>query len=296
MWGETKMVEQRFFPAQLPHERVYLVLRKHWFTYLTFWFLAIVMLIPAVWGLYFWSQHSSEYLQIVNDVVIMGGTVYLLGLLGLMLFSFVDFYLDVYIITDKRIVAIAQNGLFKRTVSELNLRQIQDIKSDVNGFWATLLHFGNIRIETAGELPNFDFINIGHPYETSKIILDLHEKYIEALQDDSSVSPSPKFTAKKFKDETGAETDEDEEDINFSSEKIEEKAESKEPKLNPIPPKSPVVSVPADKKPIETPPYESFEVERCRKILDGIDEIKKSTVPEEGELKEGQSVELHHKK
>lgn len=104
-------------------------------------------------------------------------------ILALLMYGFVDFYLDVYIITDRRIVDIAQNGLFKREIAELNLRQIQDVNATVNGFASTLLHFGDVQIQTAAEMPNFIFRSIPHPYEVSKKILDLHEAYLQQLEE-----------------------------------------------------------------------------------------------------------------
>jgi anion-transporting ArsA/GET3 family ATPase len=68
------------------------------------------------------------------------------------------------------------------------LLQIQDVNAEVDGFMATLLHFGNVHIQTAGEQPNFVFESVPHPYEVSKKILDLHEVYLARKERESEDS------------------------------------------------------------------------------------------------------------
>lgn len=174
--------EKRLFPAQEKSELVLDIIRKHWFSYVPFWFLTVVMLTPLLIGTFFWFGNAAVITPVWNNILILFISMYLLFIQGLLIFGFVDFYLDVYIITDRRIVDIAQDGLFKRTISELNLRQIQDVNATVVGVAATLLHFGDVKIQTAGDKPNFIFQSIPHPYEISKRILDLHEAYLRRAE------------------------------------------------------------------------------------------------------------------
>jgi len=167
--------EKRLFPAQEKSEKVLDIIRKHWFVYFLFWFLAFIMLVPFAAMMIFWISSPESFSPVLVNIAIVLGSIYLLFILGLLIYGFIDFYLDVYVATDRRIVDIAQNGLFKRTISELNVTEIQDVNAEVNGFMATLLHFGNVHIQTAGEKPNFVFESVPHPYEISKKILDLHE-------------------------------------------------------------------------------------------------------------------------
>lgn len=171
--------EKRLFPAQEKSELVLDIIRKHWFSYVIFWLLAFVMLIPLFVGTFYWFSNNITISPNLEGAIIVFVPMYLLVIQGLLIFGFVDFYLDIYIITDRRIVDIAQNGLFKRTISELNLAQIQDVNATVEGFAATLLHFGDVQIQSAAERPNFIFRSIPHPYEISKKILDLHEAYLQ---------------------------------------------------------------------------------------------------------------------
>lgn len=64
---------------------------------------------------------------------------------------------NVLIFTTSHLIEIEQNGLFGRTISELSYSRVQDATSDRNGVFATLLNYGNVIIQSAGEEQNFIF-------------------------------------------------------------------------------------------------------------------------------------------
>jgi len=88
---------------------------------------------------------------------------------------FVEYWLDVFILTDKRILDIDQKGLFGRTVSELRLYRTQDVTAEIKGFWRTMFDYGDIFIQTAGEMERFHFECVAHPNRIAKMILELAE-------------------------------------------------------------------------------------------------------------------------
>ena len=145
-----------------------------------------------------WIGGLVEINLMTGNILILGGSVYLLSLLALLLYGFVDYYLDVYIVTDRRIVDIRQNGFFKREISELYLREVQDVNAKVIGFFPTVLHFGEVVIQTAGEIDNFLFNSVPHPYQISKTIMDLHESIINESCDDDKVIGHKKFSEKEL--------------------------------------------------------------------------------------------------
>jgi len=176
------MQKDRLFPAQEKSEKILKVIRRHWFTYAIFWFLGGALLIPLAIAAIYIIININSINESAISISILISSAYLLSVIGLIMYGFIDFYLDVYILTDKRIVDIKQNGFFNRKISELNLQQVQDVNAEVNGPFATLLHYGNVYIQTAGEKENFIFEAIPHPYETSKNIIDLHQAYLKMLK------------------------------------------------------------------------------------------------------------------
>ncbi len=90
--------------------------------------------------------------------------------------TFMEYWLDVFIVTEKRILDINQTGLFKRTISELRLYRTQDVTSEIKGFWNSLFNYGDVFVQTAGEIERFHFEDVRHPNEVAKMILELSEK------------------------------------------------------------------------------------------------------------------------
>lgn len=101
-----------------------------------------------------------------------------LGLLGGFFLGFLVFFpswiawrFSVFIVTDQRLIQITQKGLFKRSVVDLALNQIQMINYQINGFQETLLGFGTIMIQTfVGDLTIHD---IHHPAKIQKRLLKI---------------------------------------------------------------------------------------------------------------------------
>ncbi len=85
----------------------------------------------------------------------------------------VDYYFDVWIITNERIVNIEQKGLFNREVSELRFSRIQDVTSVVDGFVPTILNFGDVYVQTAAEEERFVFRQIPDPYTIKDMVMRL---------------------------------------------------------------------------------------------------------------------------
>ena len=90
------------------------------------------------------------------------------------------YYLNVQIITDRRIVDISQEGLFSHVVSELHIAKIEDATSQTHGILGTLFGYGNVYIQTAGTVERFEFNNVPNPSSIEKLVLDLYEQLPQA--------------------------------------------------------------------------------------------------------------------
>lgn len=166
------------FDGQRDDEQILLVLHRHWFNILSQFFIVIAMLL-----LFFGSYGLTAffYTDFSNPI---GQTLF--AFLRNLFFTFtwitffiiwIDYYFDVWIVTDKRIVNIEQNGLFARETSELRLEKIQDVTTDVKGVIPTFLNYGDIEVQTAGEQEKFIFKNIPDPYAVKDLIMNLQKKF-----------------------------------------------------------------------------------------------------------------------
>ncbi len=101
----------------------------------------------------------------------MMGSLYTLFVLALFLTQFVDYYLDVWVVTNERVIDIQQQGLFKRTVSELDLDRVQDASSNLQGVFSTFFNYGDVEIQSAGAESKFSFKDIPQPHKVRTELL-----------------------------------------------------------------------------------------------------------------------------
>ncbi|MCX6810754.1 MAG: PH domain-containing protein [Candidatus Berkelbacteria bacterium] len=173
-------ITSKYFPSQISGERVFLLVRRHWIIFVAIAFFITVLLIPILVLIIYWLNSPDIFSGTIGNFVIVFAGIYTLTVWGLLLYGFVNYYLDVYIVTNKRIVDIRQKGFFRREIAELHLHQVQDVDARVEGFFQTLIHFGDIHIQTAGERENFVFQDVPRPYTLAKEIIQLHEAQIES--------------------------------------------------------------------------------------------------------------------
>lgn len=155
-------------------EKILAVLHRHWIV--IFWkFLlgAVLVLLPAAIAPIALSLNlNTENLALY---IAFFGVLYLMAVVLLIFIFWVDYYLDVWIITSERIIDIEQKGLFNREISEFMLDKVQDITVEVPNMLATFLRYGNIVVQTAGER-SFTIKQIPNLYEAKNLILDYAKK------------------------------------------------------------------------------------------------------------------------
>lgn len=111
--------------------------------------------------------------QILYPAAVLFVSLYYLSVTLFFYSYFVDFYLDVLVVTNDRLIAIKQLGLFSRTILEVDLYQIQDATSDTTGTFASIFNYGNVKIETAGADAKVIAQNVTNPHGLRRQILDL---------------------------------------------------------------------------------------------------------------------------
>ena len=93
--------------------------------------------------------------------------------------AWTDYYLDVWTITNKRVLDIEQKGMFHRKTSIFRIERIQDVTIEVKGIIATLLNYGDIHVQTAGEGQEFIMRDIARPKHVRQVILKQHDRVTE---------------------------------------------------------------------------------------------------------------------
>jgi len=171
------MFEEIRFPGQHEEEQVILFLRRHWFIFLTrILFILFSIVVLVIIYIFFNTVNSNFKESDFYNLLLFGESLAVLFLWNFFFILWLDYYLDAWIVTNERIINIEQRGFFMRNISELKLTKIQDVTSEIIGIFPTLLDYGNIYVQTAGEKERFTFYQIPHPNQVKNIIVQLQEK------------------------------------------------------------------------------------------------------------------------
>jgi uncharacterized membrane protein YdbT with pleckstrin-like domain len=162
------------FPNQHQDEEVLRVIHRHWFNILSHFFIILIfsfllvasfLAFPILFPEMFNDGSARLFLFVENTFFIF-----------IWLFSFliwIDYYFDIWIITNERIINIEQKGLFVRHISELNFQNVQDVTSTVDGLLPTILNYGDVSVQTAGAENRFLFRQVPDPYQVKDLVMNL---------------------------------------------------------------------------------------------------------------------------
>lgn len=96
-------------------------------------------------------------------------------LVAVFLSEFVYYWLDVWILTNERVIDIEQRGLFHREISEFGVEKVQDVTVETPSFLATMLQFGTLSIHTAGD-KSFVVRDVPHADRIRELIITTARK------------------------------------------------------------------------------------------------------------------------
>jgi len=144
-----------------------MVIRRHWIVFALLWIyfiwavMATLLILWIFWGVV-WALMSI---------------IFWLVFLVWFYVQWLNHELDLFIITNNRIIWVEQISFLNRTVSEANLWQVQEVNSQTKWFFANILDFGDVMVQTAGTASNFDIHLAPTPIQTSRKILNVVDKY-----------------------------------------------------------------------------------------------------------------------
>lgn len=170
------MIKDHTFPEQQPGEQIILFLRRHWFVFFIDVLRVVGLAVIPIVIFHFWTatfqpELAADSLGYIG--LVLSGSLYYIFLWVLLYDYWLDFDLDFFVVTDKRVVDVEQSGLFNRTVAAENINRVQDVTSEVKGFFPTMLRYGNVYVQTAGAKHRFVFKQVSHPETVVSQLLKL---------------------------------------------------------------------------------------------------------------------------
>ncbi len=166
------------------NETVLLQVRKHWFVLcIQVLSILILALLPIPFYVFTSMSETLSALVPLNGPFAIALYTCWLILQWMALFNiWTNYYLDVWTVTDKRLIAVDQHGFFSRTIASFRLERMQDITVDIHGIIATFLDYGTLEIQTAGEEEKFLVTGMPNPSAIKSTVLQATGKLIYSPQ------------------------------------------------------------------------------------------------------------------
>ena len=149
-----------------PWEELKMVIRRHRIVFVILWIHAFAGLVVNI-VLYslFWSQLW------VNIITL----VYLSWFIVFMYIEWINHELDMYVITNNRIIWIEQIWFLNREVSQCALSDVQEVNSKTKWFFANMFNYWDLTIQTAWNASNFRMAFVPDSLQVARKILNVVE-------------------------------------------------------------------------------------------------------------------------
>ena len=165
-----------------PEEHVIFEIRKHWIVFaghaVTLLFSAFIpFIVLTLYRIFGFTPINISLSGNTSALFLFFYTLWLLFLWISFFVNWTKYYLDVWYVTEKRIIIVDQKRLFDREISNIRFDKIQDVMVEVDGFIPTFLNFGNIKVQTASEdNTEFSLSVVRNPELVRKIIFSQHNE------------------------------------------------------------------------------------------------------------------------
>ena len=148
-------------------ENIILLLRAHPITQISWIFYSIIIFVVLV-AVNFVTPSFFTFDQIF--ILNCFGLAFLLSFVWM---NILNWYFNVGIITNRRVIDIDFHGIIYKEVTVARLNKIEDITVKSGGYFASFFDYGNVFIQTAGTEANVEFENIPFPSQVTQNINQL---------------------------------------------------------------------------------------------------------------------------
>lgn len=153
------------------NEEIVLALHKHWIVIIGEVLIFSILLFAPFFVAFLSFKLANEYLQKYYYLFWFSLSIYLLTVYLAFFIAWMDYYLDMWIMTNERMLYVEHSGIFGRNVSEFLIKNVQDATIEIPGMIPSLLKYGNLLVQTAGE-KNFLIKHVQNPEKAKNIIME----------------------------------------------------------------------------------------------------------------------------
>lgn len=167
------------FSGEQSDEQVILLMRAHVITTVP-WIITSLIIFMAPSFIFPLLFKYNIIPSLTGSQAFCAGVFWYLGGFTYAFLNFLYWFFNVYIVTNEQVVDVDWYSVIYRKISSAQISKIQDVTSKQGGVLAGVFDFGDVIIQTASELPNFDFSKVPHPQLVVRKLKELMQK--EELQ------------------------------------------------------------------------------------------------------------------
>ncbi len=93
---------------------------------------------------------------------------------------FIVWWLNRYLVTDRRLIKMAHLGLFKKIVVETPLERILNVSYKTTGFTSVAGRYGDVEVQVVGLVEPIILTHISQPAAIKDYLWQLHQKQVQA--------------------------------------------------------------------------------------------------------------------
>ena len=150
-------------------EKLSIEIRRHWIVYVMIWIYAMVgIIISTITFSLFWL----DFLNVICNIIFW---------MYFSMFLYIEWLnheLDLYIVTNNRIIGVEQISWMNRITREYNLWQVQEVSSKTKGILANIFNYWTLSIQTAwANTNNLDMDFCPDSIQQARKVLNIVDEY-----------------------------------------------------------------------------------------------------------------------
>jgi len=155
-------------------EQIKMILKRHWIVYIILLLYFVIAFVITI------SLYVILWFNILSNML---NILFWVAMINFLLIEWIDHELDMYVITNHRIIWIEQVAFLNRTVSECNLWQVQEVNSRTKWFFSNMLNYWTLTIQTAWNVTTMKMEFCPNSMQEARKILNIVDQYGEIFPD-----------------------------------------------------------------------------------------------------------------
>ena len=163
-----------------PWEEVLMVVKRHWIVYVMLFIYFFSGVIVTFMIFFFFWLNTWWYMLNIILWLILSIILYI---------EWLNHELDMYVVTNNRVIGLEKIAFLNRAVTECNLWQIQEVNSKAKWLFANIFNYWTLSIQTAGSKTTLKMEFCPDVMQTSRKILNVVDNY----RDEKNLRENPEY-------------------------------------------------------------------------------------------------------